>query len=89
MKLFTKSFYQSSDLFDKICEHFQLERDDFAGEFSDACTSVSYGDASHTLINAQTFGEILEGMGNISFSLEEINEIRSWIPEDVMIDLES
>ena len=88
MKLFTKSFYQSSDLFDKICERFQLQRDNFAGEFSDACTSVSYGDASHTLISAQTFGEILEGT-SYNFSLEDINEIRSWIPEDVMIDLES
>lgn len=90
MKLDTFSIQviKSSDLFNAICERFKFDTNDFAGDFSDACTSISYGDASHTLINTETFLSIIVWMEH-SFSLNDLEEIRSWILEGVMIDLES
>ena len=89
MNIKTVNYFDSSDLFDKICMDFELDTDNFAGEFSDACTSVSYGDASNTLINVEKFGEILEGMEHFSENPEWIDTIKSWIPDGVLICLEN
>ena len=88
MNINTVQFVNSSDLFKKISEQFNIDADDFAGGFSDACTSVSYGDASHTMINMETFLSIIVWMEH-SFTLVQIEEIRSWLLDGVMIDLES
>lgn len=81
-------FVQSSDLFREICNYFKIDSDNFAGDFSDACTAVSYGDASHTLINDQKFIEVLEGM-DYNFTETQLKEISGWLENGVMIDLES
>lgn len=90
MKINTIQVIDSSELFEKICEHFKIDSSNFAGEFSDVCTSVSYGDASHTLISRVAFIDIINDMEYFSSStVEEFETILSWIPQNVMIDLEN
>ena len=84
---YTATFIQSSDIFKMICEKYKLDFGKFSGDFSNHCTSVSYGDASNTLICPDQFIEILEGMEN--FSEAALEEIATWFSEDEKVDLES
>jgi len=87
LKTHTVKFIKSSDIFKAICEHFKLDYNNFAGEFSKTCTSVSYGNASNTIICPDEFIEILESMGN--FAEADLKEIATWFPQGIEVDLEN
>lgn len=89
MKINTVKFISSSDIFDRICKLYDFDWAEFRSNFSDACTSVGYGEATHTLINVNTFSEILSGMEEFYNKPSSIVNVVKAIPDGVLIDLET